>query len=62
MNPIALIATKKGLFQLLDDLTLQPIGFLGIPVTMVLASKNRKQWYAALNHGHFGVKFHRSSD
>ena len=62
MNPIALIATKKGLFQLLDDLTVQPLGFMGIPVTMVLASKNRKQWYAALNHGHFGVKFHRSSD
>ena len=62
MNPIALISTKKGLFQLLDNLTLQPIGFLGVPVTIALATKNHNQWYAGLNHGHFGVKFHRSLD
>ena len=62
MKPIALIATKKGLFQLLPDLSLTPPAFPGVPVSMVLAAKNSNRWYAALDHGHFGVKLHRSDD
>lgn len=62
MKPIALVATKKGLFQLLEDYSLKPSGFAGVPVTMVLAAEHLTQWYAALDHGHFGVKFHRSSN
>ncbi|WP_196140127.1 exo-alpha-sialidase [Aliikangiella sp. G2MR2-5] len=58
----ALIATRKGLFRLNQDKTLEPVDFLGVPVSMTLAAENRKYWYAALDHGHFGVKLHRSED
>ncbi len=62
MKTIALIATRKGLFALSDLLTLKPVEFLGVPVTMILASVHHNTWFAALDHGHFGVKLHRSND
>ena len=62
MKPLALIATRKGLFRLNHDKTIEPVEFLGVPVTMALAGKDRVRWYAALDHGHFGVKLHRSDD
>lgn len=62
MNTIALIATRKGLFQLNDKNQIKEVGFLGVPVSMVLANKRHSNWYAALDHGHFGVKIHRSDD
>ncbi len=61
-----LIATRKGLFQAhpgthgawqLDD-----PAFLGDPVTMVLAQPGGERLYAALDHGHFGVKLQRSAN
>lgn len=58
----AFIATRKGLFQLLGDARLQLVAFEGVPVTMVLASAQHDVCYAALDHGHFGVKLHRSDD
>ena len=60
MTPLALIATRKGLFQLDTDRKISPIDFLGVPVTALLATKQHDTWYAALDHGHFGVKLHRS--
>ncbi|MCW9017682.1 MAG: glycoside hydrolase, partial [Kangiellaceae bacterium] len=62
MKPLALISTRKGLFRLNHDKTVEPVGFLGVPVSMVLAAKDRVRWFAALDHGHFGVKLHRSDD
>ncbi len=62
MSTLALICTRKGLFQLSHDLTLSAPDFAGVPVSMALASANNPTWYAALNHGHFGVKLHRSDN
>lgn len=62
MKTLALIATRKGLFKLTDSLQLELCEFTGVPVSMVLASSQHDVWYAALNHGHFGVKLHRSDD
>jgi photosystem II stability/assembly factor-like uncharacterized protein len=68
MSPIsALVATRKGLFALADPpgggrpaLTL--IGFAGAPVTNVAHDRRDATLYASLDHGHFGVHFHRSDD
>lgn len=62
MTTMALIATRKGLFQLTQQSALKPVAFEGVPVSMVLASNQQDSWYAALDHGHFGVKLHRSDD
>lgn len=57
----ALIATRKGLFMLEAD-ALRCIGFLGDPVTMALYDARDGAIYAAVGHGHFGAKLHRSRD
>ena len=62
MSAVALIATRKGLFKLTEHQTIEPVGFSGVPVTMMLASKHHARWYAALDHGHFGTKFYASDD
>lgn len=67
MSNIALVATRKGLFKYIiddagQDWQLESSAFLGAPVSMVLAGIQRDDWYAALDHGHFGVKLHRSMD
>lgn len=59
------VGTRKGLFRF------EPVGaawkvtgtaFLGDPVTAVLADPRDGAVYAALKHGHFGPKLHRSED
>jgi hypothetical protein len=62
MTALALIATRKGLFKVTQDKQVELVAFLGVPVSMMLASKQYPVWYAALDHGHFGVKLHRSDD
>ena len=67
MSKIALVATRKGLFKYIIESSskewhLESSAFLGAPVSMVLAGTHREDWYAALDHGHFGVKLHRSLD
>lgn len=62
MKTQALIATRKGLFKLVNDSQLELLAFEGVPVSMVLACEAHNTWYAALDHGHFGVKLHRSDD
>ncbi|HTR53236.1 MAG TPA: exo-alpha-sialidase [Kofleriaceae bacterium] len=61
-----LLSTRKGLFVAQP----QPGGagyevtrgaFVGDNVTLVLVADDGT-WYAALDHGHFGVKLHRSDD
>jgi hypothetical protein len=60
-----LVATRKGLFQMVRDdgnWRVASVSFLGDPVTAVLPDARDGRLYAALNLGHFGVKLHRSSD
>jgi hypothetical protein len=62
MNQRALIATRKGLFELLGsggNWTIGSSHFLGEPVSMMLSDRRDGTDYAALNLGHFGVKLHR---
>jgi hypothetical protein len=62
MQDKALVATRKGLFELNRTPAGWEIGrvsFLGEPVSMVLSDPRDGTQYAALNLGHFGVKLHR---
>jgi len=60
------VCTRKGLFEFRRngggrwDIT--DAHFLGAPVSMMLADPRDGALYAALDHGHFGVKLHRSDD
>lgn len=63
--PTIHVATRKGLFAATRgargwDIAL--LGFLGEPVTMILADPRDRRLYAALAHGHFGPKLHASDD
>lgn len=59
------VGTRKGLFVLERHggaLKVVRTAFLGVPVTMVLPDPRDGALYAALKHGHFGAKLHRSTD
>ncbi|MDX2202880.1 MAG: hypothetical protein NW223_09020 [Hyphomicrobiaceae bacterium] len=58
-----LVATRKGLFRYerrgQGDWRVADTAFLGDNVSMVLEDPRTGTTYAALDHGHFGVKLHR---
>lgn len=54
-----LLSTRKGLFEVSDE-GIRCAGFAGIPVTLSLARQGT--WWAAIEHGHYGPKLHRSTD
>ena len=59
------IGTRKGLFVARQSGAAWKIidsAFAGVPVTMLLAEPASNRVYAALDHGHFGVKLHRSEN
>ena len=59
------IGTRKGLFiarQNGSGWEIADSAFLGVPVTMLLAEAESGRAWAALDHGHFGVKLHRSDN
>jgi hypothetical protein len=59
------LATRKGLFTVARDgssWTITGSSFLGDNVSLVLPDGRDGALYAALHHGHFGVKLHRSRD
>ena len=61
----ALVGTRKGMFEYgFGDGVPQIVSthFLGSPVSAVLIDRRDGAWYAGLDHGHFGVKLHRSDD
>lgn len=66
MSARLFIATRKGLFtasrngQGESGWRLTQNAFLGDNVSMVLPDSREDAVYAALDHGHFGVKMHRS--
>ncbi len=58
------ISTRKGLFigdPHEDGYRISRAAFVGDNVTLAMIDP-RGGWYAALDHGHFGVKLHRSDD
>ena len=65
MSEILHVASRKGLFRYArrgKAWTPRPPAFLGTPVTAVLPDRRDGAVYAALKHGHFGLKLHRSDD
>ncbi|MGE0308114.1 MAG: WD40/YVTN/BNR-like repeat-containing protein [Acidimicrobiia bacterium] len=60
-----LVGTRKGLFTLADNggsLSVDHVDFLGVPVNLSCVDRRDGALYAALDHGHFGPKLHRSDD
>ena len=66
MSDRALLATRKGFFVVERGggakWDISHWAFLGDNVSMILRDPRDGTIYAALNHGHFGVKVHRSTD
>jgi hypothetical protein len=63
MSDTLLVATRKGLFTVSRkrrQWAISAVDFLGDNVSICLADCRDGQRYAALDHGHFGVKLHRS--
>jgi hypothetical protein len=60
-----LVSTRKGLFEVrrhASGWTIDRVSFLGDNVSLALTDLRDGSWYAALDHGHFGAKLHRSED
>jgi photosystem II stability/assembly factor-like uncharacterized protein len=61
---VLVISTRKGLFVAEPEgatFRVTRAAFTGDNVTLAMID-DRGGWYAALDHGHFGVKLHRSDD
>ena len=59
------VATRKGLFTLdrgASRWSISRASFLGDNCTLVMHDPRNGNLFASLNHGHFGVKMHRSHD
>jgi hypothetical protein len=64
MNDTLLVSTRKGLFTVARRSAgweITRADFLGDNVTLTLTDPRDGRHYAALDHGHFGVKLHRST-
>ena len=60
-----LVSTRKGLFVVEGAGAAARVtrtAFVGDNVTLTLVDRRDGAWYAVLDHGHFGVKLHRSDD
>lgn len=60
-----LICTRKGLFVVEgrgSDARLERAMFVGDNVVLATVDRRDGAWYAVLDHGHFGVKLHRSDN
>ncbi len=60
-----LVSTRKGLFVVEGvgkEARITRATFLGDNVPLTLVDRRDGSWYAVLDHGHFGVKLHRSED
>jgi hypothetical protein len=56
-----LVSTRKGLFVVEGNHLTRAL-FVGDNVVLTLVDRRDGAWYAVLDHGHFGVKLHRSDD
>lgn len=64
MSDTLLVSTRKGLFTVSrgnGTWEIAGVDFLGDNVTLTLSDRRDGRRYAALDHGHFGVKVHRST-
>ena len=64
MSDKILVSTRKGLFTVSRNgrpWEITGADFLGDNVTLTLTDSRDGRHYAALDHGHFGVKLHRST-
>jgi hypothetical protein len=64
MSDTLLVSTRKNLFTVArkaKQWEITGVEFLGDNVTLTLSDRRDGQRYAALDHGHFGVKLHRST-
>jgi hypothetical protein len=64
MSDRLLVSTRKGLFHVVRrgaQWDIDSIDFLGDNVTLTLTDPRDGNSFAALDHGHFGVKLHRST-
>ena len=64
MSDKLLVSTRKGLFTVsrrAGQWEITAVDFLGDNVTLTLTDRRDGRTYAALDHGHFGVKLHRST-
>jgi hypothetical protein len=62
MSDMLLVSTRKGLFTVVrrgGHWEIEGVAFLGDNVSLTLADPRDGRRYAALDHGHFGVKLHR---
>jgi hypothetical protein len=63
MSDKLLVSTRKGLFHVVrgnGGWSIAAADFLGDNVTLTLTDRRSGLTFAALDHGHFGVKVHRS--
>jgi hypothetical protein len=64
MSDKLLVSTRKGLFRIVrkrGEWAIEHADFLGDNVTLTITDRRDGTSYAALDHGHFGVKLHRST-
>lgn len=64
MSDRLLVSTRKGLFHVARGggaWSIEGVDFLGDNVSLTLSDPRDGTHYAALDHGHFGVKLHRSN-
>jgi len=65
MTDTLLVSTRKGLFRVVRNgagtWDIARVDFLGDNVSLAIADPRDGRVYAALDHGHFGVKMHRSN-
>ncbi len=64
MSDRLLVSTRKGLFTVSRksrEWAISAVDFLGDNVSVTLFDRRDGRCYAALDHGHFGVKLHRST-
>ncbi len=64
-DPILHVATRKGLFVITGagaDARVSDAHFVGDNVALTATDPRDGAWYAVLDHGHFGIKLHRSDD
>lgn len=63
MSDTLLISTRKGLFTVVRKAgrwLIDTVDFVADNVSLAFADRRDGRYYAALDHGHFGVKMHRS--
>jgi hypothetical protein len=64
MSDTLLVSTRKGLFTVRREKkqwAISAVDFMGDNVSICIDDRRDGRRYAALDHGHFGVKLHRST-